>query len=300
MVRTLLSWRWAASTVLLVAAVITMSLLGTWQWERSVPTAERQVVDLQQVEPTSRPEVTTVARSAGDGALVPDEASGELVRVEGTWVPARTLLVADRELDGAAGAWVTTAVALPDGTGLVPVVRGWVPEGTTAADVPPVEGPVVLLGWVQQSEPLDIPVDLVQPEGVVGLLSTADLANRWPEELVPGFVVLAAEPDGAAAGATPRSVGTAPTLLPAPPEEQTRSRDWRNLAYSAQWYVFAAFAVLLWWRMLRDDVARRAAADGSDGAGVEPGDQHQPDHQPDHPSEDPPLPRPRPTERSTT
>ena len=44
-----------------------------------------------------------------------------------------------------------------------------------------------------------------------------------------------------------------------PPTEATEARDWRNLAYSAQWFVFAAFAVVLWWRMLRDDVARRSA-----------------------------------------
>lgn len=292
MVRTLLSWRWAASTVLLVAAVVTMALLGTWQWERSVPTPDRDAVDLDQVEPDSLPEVTSVARAPGDGALVPDDASGELVRVEGTWRPERTLLVADRELDGAPGAWVTTAVELADGTGLVPVVRGWVPEGTAGADVAAVAGPVVLAGWVQQSEPLDIPVDLVQPEGVVGLLSTADLANRWPEEIVPGFVVLATEPgDAGSAAAAPTegrgTAGAAPTLLPAPPEEQTESRDWRNLAYSAQWYVFAAFAVLLWWRMLRDDATRRAAVEAAE---ADPPDGPTPHH----------LPQPRPTERSTT
>ncbi|MGJ7440164.1 SURF1 family protein [Aquipuribacter sp. MA13-6] len=291
MVRTLLSWRWAASTVVLVAAVITMAVLGTWQWERSVPTAEREVVDLEQVDPASLPEVTTVSRAPGEGALVPDEASGDLVRVEGTWRPERTLLVADRELDAAAGAWVMTAVELADGTGLAPVVRGWVPDGTAGTDVAPVSGPVVLLGWVQQSEPLDIPVDVVQPEGVVGLLSTADLANRWPEQLVPGFVVLASAPEGTGAEGTGAD-GVVPALLPAPPEEQTQTRDWRNLAYSAQWFVFAAFAVLLWWRMLRDDVTRQAAVAGAAAA--------EPDPPEDPWSPEEPLPRQRPTERSTT
>ncbi len=45
-------------------------------------------------------------------------------------------------------------------------------------------------------------------------------------------------------------------LLPGPPAESSQARDWRNLAYSAQWFVFAAFAVVLWWRMLRDDATR--------------------------------------------
>ncbi len=266
MVRTLLSWRWAASTVLLVAAVVTMALLGGWQWERSVPAPERASVDLEQVEATSLPDVTAVSRQAGDGALIPDDASGELVRVEGSWRADRTLLVADRELDGAPGRWVLSAVDLADGTGLAPVVRGWVAEGTTPQAVPPPPaGPVDAVAWVQQSEPLDIPADLVQPDGVVGLLSTADLANRWPEQLVPGFAVLAPTPDQV------RAAGAAGlVLLPEPPTELTEARDWRNLAYSAQWFVFAAFAVLLWWRMLRDDVARRETAERVDAEDTPP------------------------------
>jgi integral membrane protein len=108
------------------------------------------------------------------------------------------------------------------------------------------------VGWLQQSDPLDLPVDIVQPDGVVPLLASPDLANRWPEDLVPGFVV---------AAPTPEQVrGTDLALLPGPPAEDTVTRDWRNLAYSAQWFVFAGFAVVLWWRMLRDDTARSGAS----------------------------------------
>jgi surfeit locus 1 family protein len=250
--RTLLTWRWAGFTLLLVAAVVAMVLLGRWQWQRSVPEAAVAATDLSQVEPGDLPEVTTVAREAGDGALVPEGASGELVRVAGTWRSDRTLLVADRDLDDRPGRWLLTAVELSDG-GLVPVVRGWLPDDVGGPDeVEAVAGPVELAGWVQQSEPLDIPVEVVQPDGVVALLSTADLANRWPEDLVPGFVVLAPTPDQVR-----DAERTGLTVLPTPPTEETESRDWRNLAYSAQWFVFAGFAVLLWWRMLRDDAARR-------------------------------------------
>lgn len=276
MARTLLTWRWAASTALLVAAVVTMVLLGAWQWERSVPVADDAVVDLGRVEPAALPEVTTVARQPGDGALVPEGGSGELVRVDGTWRPDRTLLIADREVDGAAGAWVLSAVELDGTGGLVPVVRGWVPDRLAEPGaVPAPTGRAAVVGWVQQSEPLDIPVEVVQPAGVVALLSTADLANRWPEDLVPGFVVAAPTPDQAAAA---QQVGL--RLLAQPPTEQTESRDWRNLAYSAQWFVFAGFAVLLWWRMLRDDVARRDTAPRDDAEDL--------------------LPHPAPAERSTT
>jgi hypothetical protein len=34
--------------------------------------------------------------------------------------------------------------------------------------------------------------------------------------------------------------------------------SWRNLAYSAQWWAFAAFAFLLWWKMVRQDQLDRS------------------------------------------
>lgn len=259
MVRTLLTWRWLALTVVLLVAVAGMVTLAQWQWQRSVPEPQARAVDLATVEASGLPGVVEVA--GPDGAAIPSRASGDLVSVEGRWRPDRTLLVSERDLDGRPGRWVVTAVELDGSSGapgrLVPVVRGWLPAqpGSPAQQVPPVanraadrEGDAAVVGWLQQSEPLDLPIDVVQPDGVAALLSTADLVNRWPEDLVPGFVVAAPTPQ--------QQAGSALALLPEPPAEQQESRDWRNLAYWAQWYVFAGFAVLLWWRMLRDDAAR--------------------------------------------
>lgn len=263
--RTLLTWRWAALTVVLVAAVVAMVMLGRWQWDRSVPAEERAEVDLGAVTAEDLPSVVDVAGTSG--AAVLEAEAGALVRATGTWRADRTLLVADRTLDGRPGRWVLTGleVAGPDGPALVPVVRGWLPAepGSPAQDVDPPEGSgaeVDVVGWLQQSDPLDLPVEIVQPDGVLPLVASADLANRWPEDLVPGFVVAAPTPAQAEA--------TDLELLPGPPAEDTAARDWRNLAYSAQWFVFAAFAVVLWWRMLRDDAARS----GRDPAEPDPAD----------------------------
>lgn len=280
MLRTLLTWRWLALTLVLLAAVAGMVALGGWQWDRSVPEPERAAVDLATVRADDLPDALAV--TGATGAAVPVTASGELVRVTGTWRADRTLEVADRDLDGREGRWAVTAVevATEDGPRLLPVVRGWLPAepGRPATGTAGPQGPADVIGWVQQSEPLDLPHDVVQPEGVVALLSTADLANRWPEELVPGFVVAAPTPDQVAAAGDLVPLGE-------PPAEQLETRDWRNLAYSAQWFVFAGFAVVLWWRMLRDDVARR------DQEGLDP------DPTPD-PQRREATPAPR--ERSTT
>ena len=282
MVRILLTWRWAALTLVLVASVVAMVALGAWQWDRSIPEPARAAVDLADVDVDALPPVVDLAGTRG-AALV-DGVAGELVRVSGTWRPERTLLVADRALDDDDGRWVVTAVEIevPEGAALVPVVRGWLPAeaGSPAQAVRPPRGTgvVTVVGWLQQSDPLDLPIDVVQPDGVVPLLASADLANRWPEDLVPGFVVAAPTPDQEAA--------TDLALLPGPPAEDTATRDWRNLAYSAQWFVFAGFAVVLWWRMLLDDTARR-----------------DPDRAEDLRAEDlraEDLPDPAPREKSTT
>lgn len=43
--------------------------------------------------------------------------------------------------------------------------------------------------------------------------------------------------------------------------------DLRNLAYAAQWWIFSAFAIFLWVRVLRDARGRYAAAAGDAPAG---------------------------------
>lgn len=253
MLRLLLTWRWAALTLFVALAIATMLSLGQWQWERSRPSDAAVAVD-----PTTVADLATlpqVAELVGVGEEVPEELVGRAVRLTGTWVPDRTLLVAERSGPaGATGRWVVTGLRTPapGGDVVVPVVRGWVPaEELSPAQVvaAPEEGEVTVLGWLQASEPLDLPVEIVQPDGVIPLLATPDLVNRWPERLSGGFVVQAGQAD----------VGQ-PVPLTAPPEDPaTEPRDWRNLAYAGQWWVFAAFAALLWWRMLRDEHNRTAS-----------------------------------------
>ena len=288
----LLTPRWLVLTGLLLAGVVAMVALGLWQWQRSAPpdVAARATSEVSAVDVASLPAVTDVVGWTGvSGGLAPADV-GRLVSVEGRWRDDLTLLVAEREPPAAAatdepGLWVVTPVVLagepttvpesepaggPTPEVFVPVVRGWVP-GTDRVDVAePPPGPVTVVGWLQPSEGLDLPADPVQPDGVVPLLASADLVNRWPGELVRNFVVAA---DSAEAP------GSAVVPLGAPLEDASaQPRNWRNVAYSLQWYVFAGFAVLLWWRMLRDERRRRptateepSALDDAPGPGDEDG-----------------------------
>jgi cytochrome oxidase assembly protein ShyY1 len=75
------------------------------------------------------------------------------------------------------------------------------------------------------------------------------LAQRWPGPLVDGFVVLSAA-DASEQG-----------LEPAVADLPTGSGRLRNGAYALQWWVFAAFAVVMAIRMARDQGRRVGGAD---------------------------------------
>ncbi|MCI2238736.1 SURF1 family protein [Kineococcus sp. TRM81007] len=245
----------------LVAAVCVV--LGLWQWNRgnvviSQAPATLPVVDVEQV-------VSAAADGGSAAAALSRDEVGRRVAVSGTVDPAVDLLVPGRALDGRAGSWALSLVRLGDGTG-VPLVRGWVPEGTAAPAAP--TGPVDLLGVVQPPEVSDVaPSTAALPEGQTWVVSAADLVNRVDYPVASAYVT-AAEPV-AAAGADATALRAVP---PADPGESTRHLDWRNLAYAAQWWVFAGFALVLWRRALRDLRADRRAALAGDPERVLEGD----------------------------
>ncbi len=48
--------------------------------------------------------------------------------------------------------------------------------------------------------------------------------------------------------------------MPVPPLDTGGGLQLRNAAYAVQWWLFAAFALLLWWRMVRQDAIDTAMA----------------------------------------
>lgn len=249
-------------TVLAWLAVAVCVVLGVWQWDRgnvvvSDPPAQRPVVDVSQVVTAGATE-GEVADASGGGVLTRDEV-GQTVEVRGTFDPAVDLLVPDRTVGDRRGAWVLGVVRLADGTG-VPVVRGFVPAGQAAPAAP--ADPVDLRGVVQPPEGSDVASAAALPAGQVAFVSSADLVNRVDYPLVNAYVTDVAPPAGLVA------------VPAADPGEASRRLDWRNLAYAAQWWVFAGFAVAVWVRALRDDRREREAVAqaGPDGPGDGPGD----------------------------
>ncbi|MEW1957164.1 SURF1 family protein [Kineococcus sp. NPDC059986] len=248
--------RVAVLTAVALAVVLVCSALGVWQWQRG---------NVVITEPPARQPVAPIseivdAGATGAASVLSSDEVGHRVEVAGTFDPAVDLLVPGRALDGVVGSWALGVVVLADGSG-VPVVRGWVPPGTAAPALP--TGPVDVAGVVQPPEASDVaPSTAALPAGQTWIVSAADLVNRVDYPVANAYVTDTAPAAGLRA------------VPPADPGQATRRLDWRNLAYAAQWWVFALFAVVIWFRAVRDERRESgeddpaAPADGADdGAG---------------------------------
>ncbi|GAA0396807.1 SURF1-like protein [Acrocarpospora corrugata] len=256
MLRTLFSPRLVGPHLLVVGVLVAFTLLGRWQlavFEESGRPAAAADPGPVAVESVSRV-----------GQRLTSELAGRQVRAEGVYGEGQ-LLVADRlpdveapggRADQGAGFWLLTPLRLKDGSTL-PVVRGWVatPQDPAAA-VP--AGPVAVTGRLRPPDQSDaVQRAGALPEGQVATVSTAQLINLWDGRLHDGFLVAATQTPPLAA--TPVAV---------PPPTQGAALTWRNLAYAAQWWIFALFAVFMWWHFVRDAVraARTARVSLTDPA----------------------------------
>jgi len=187
--------------------------------------------------------------TVGDPVQVGDV--GRLVRVVGTFDADLQALVVDREHDEQKGSWVVTGLRVPvegEGAALIPVVRGWLPEGQAAPEPP--SGRQQITGVLEPSESDGLRVRGREPlpDGQLEIVSSAELLSVWQPPLYEGFVIQQ-RPDPS----TPLEVVT-------PPSQVSVATDWQNAAYAIQWWVFGLFAVFWFGRMVRMEVEDREAA----------------------------------------
>lgn len=247
MLRTLLSPRMLGLHLLVIGVLVSFILLGRWQ----LGVFEESGKPHASVDPAPVA-VETLSRV---GAQIEGPAVGRQVTASGSYDAAKQLLVADRRPDVAApggnvsrgeGYWVLTPLVLPDDT-MVPVVRGWVPKADDPAIAVPA-GQVTVSGRLRAPEG----TDSVQrraggvPAGQVQTVSTAELINLWRGEKVRNGFVVAPTP-----GLTPVKVA---------PPVTGGTLTWRNLAYAANWWIFAGFAVFMWFHFVRDAVRSSSAS----------------------------------------
>ena len=218
-----------ATLVVLLGLVLAAGMVVAGVWQFSV--YQRQGAEVAAARAAEAPvPLSSVARA---GARVGD-GYGRTVTTRGTYESEHEVRIPVAE--GADTVRVVTLLRLENGDALA-VVRGVV--SGSAAPPPPV-GPLDQAGVLVPSE------DAVAPAEGADLASVriAQLAQLWPGPLVDGFVVLTPA-DAQAQGLTP-----ADARLP-----EARGRL-RNAAYALQWWLFAAFTVVMSIRIARD-VGRR-------------------------------------------
>lgn len=219
--------------------------LGMWQLNAWKANRAAEAVDLTQADPVPLADVL------GPDDPYPGDRVGQPVTIGGTWSAQGTVVIADRARDGEVGEWVVTPL-LVDGTeSAIPVVRGWVAPGD---DVPaPPTGATELAAWLQPSDG-DGSVDEDPTDDVFPQLRVADLAQRVDADLYSGYAV------------AQEGVGGLPSAGVAAMPSTSIFTSIRNFLYAVEWWVFGAFAAVIWWRYVREEleVEERAEAAADD------------------------------------
>jgi len=217
-----------------VAATAACVLAGSWQYEA-----------YQNEQAAARADRSGAAPVPVTDVLDPDEPLrndlvGRRVVVDGTYAPAdEQLLVAAREQADRDGWWVLSPVLVERDTALL-VVRGWTAEQV----LPPVPGgTVTVTAALQPGEDAGARTTPVGDTRVVDTVRLPSLVNVLPYRLYPAYGILTGQVPAPADG-----LATVSVQAPAP----SWSTGGRNLAYALQWWLFAAFALFMWWRVLAD------------------------------------------------
>lgn len=244
MLRTALKPRWLALLAVVLVAAAVMARLGEWQLDRARQKGEHE----REAAARARP-VMPLASMLTPRTDFPSADADRQVTVSGTWDGEQQLLVPGRRLGDATGLWVVTPLRLADHSG-VPVLRGWVPDaGDVRADPGALpRGEVTLTGVLEPPEPVDDlqPGDAgAVPAGQVALVAAPLLVQHWHFPLMTGYVVQTA--------ATPAPSGPAATLHAVEPTGAGGGLALQNLSYALQWWLFSAFGLFFWWRVVRDD-----------------------------------------------
>lgn len=247
--RTALTLRWLSLLAVVLAVAGVMITLGVWQYD----VYESKTASATAQRATAPPVPLDTLFAVNEG--LPAKAVGRRVSVSGTWGPAADqMFVSDRRQDGRDGFWVITPLMLSPGSpstpptdpatnkasGAVLVVRGWVATPTDAAAAPP-SGRVDVVGSVIASEAQDSS-GAAATSRILPSLRIPTMVHLVDYQLYDAFVVQSS--------ATP-PVANGPIAIP-PPAPPTDHAGLRNVAYAVQWWIFAAFALFMWLRMLID------------------------------------------------
>ncbi|MDJ0347847.1 SURF1 family cytochrome oxidase biogenesis protein [Cryobacterium sp. PH29-G1] len=236
--------RWVAALLLALGIAAAFALLGHWQLDRAIESGVVVERSTEQVKP--------LAEIAQPDAGIAQVATGQMVTVDGSWVPGDEQLVTKRFNGGVLGYWVVSHFQTDADTAGIAVARGWAPDKETAEAViaalqtQPENASITLTGRFLTGEAPELP----DPEGdsmELTKVAPSALINLWADfidqSVYSAYIVDAAAPAGL-------------DVIDSPVPEVDQSLNWLNVFYAIEWVVFAGFAVFLWYRLVRDAVER--------------------------------------------
>lgn len=213
----------------LIVICVLFFFLGKWQWDRTqnILEAERAAA----AEPVAAEVVLADELRSED--------YGRTLNSSGVFIPTNQVRVVNRLTDGSAdaevGEWIVSQFRTTSGIN-VAVVRGWVPSGSDF--VTPATS-VNISGVMQPNEAFYEGSDSSSTEVVV--IDSQALEELWKVNLSDGFIVLQDQ--------SPMSSGE-PVPVPATISTGDVPFPLQNFFYAIQWWVFAAFAVVLFIRWI--------------------------------------------------
>ncbi|MBC3842988.1 SURF1 family protein [Streptacidiphilus sp. 4-A2] len=239
--RFLLTPRWLGLHLFALLAVPLCIWLGVWQlsrFEQRTHTGDLRAA--QAAALVDRPVPLSGLLAGADAQTVTAGDAGREVTFSGRYDAKDQLLVPQRVVDNRTGYYVLTPMQLANGTH-IPVIRGW----SASRHVPaPPAGTVQLHGRLQIAEDESSPGVIATgslPSGEVGMISPSTLVNILPYSIYNGWIALDADSTG---------------LVPVPTYQAAEGdgltlEAFQNLGYTCQWFVFAGFAVFMWFRLVR-------------------------------------------------
>jgi surfeit locus 1 family protein len=241
--RTALKPRWLGLLAIVAVVMFLFGVLGLWQLN-----VARDKGRAEQVRDAPTLAVADLATVLTPHGSFPGDGTGRRITATGRYDGPGQVLVTPRRLGAEAGYWVVTPFVVRSSGARIAVVRGFVTDPARA--LPPATADTTVSGTLASGEsPTGDPAlaSAALPDGQIATLDLSLLVNRWPGSLYNAFVFATAEqPDVTVAGSP--AVQRVP-----PPPLASSGLSWRNAAYALQWWVFALFAVYMWWRMVRDD-----------------------------------------------
>lgn len=230
----LLSPRWIAAHLIVLAVMVLFVNLGLWQLQRA--DERQQENQLGTARLAAQPfEVSTAVQAAGQDL---ESLEYRPVTATGAFDPDHEVLVRSQVYEGQAGFHVVTPLVLDDG-GAVMVNRGWVPltlDTVPVAAAPPPDGTVEIEGLVRLGQVRGA-VGPQDPAGAttVSRIDIGHLDEIVPQDLLPVWLQMV-EP---------------PSEIPVTLELPTFDDPGPHVEYALQWFAFALIVAVGYGFLLR-------------------------------------------------